>query len=76
MLELTTASERNYQSVKNWVEGNKPLVRSESSLFLQPVNDTDIVALRKAPQGIGVEKMVKLATLIHPGLSSKVSLSL
>lgn len=54
MLDLPAVSDRNYESVRNWVQGNKPLVRSESSLFLQPVKDADMVALRGVTRSEGI----------------------
>ncbi len=66
MLQLPTASDRDYESVRNWVQGNKPLVRSESSLFLQPVKDGDIVALRDVPRSTGI--ISKLLEKVVPSI--------
>lgn len=67
-------SDRNYESVRNWVQGNKPLVRSESSLFMQPVKDGDIVALRDVSRSKGVisKLLDKVVPLLPRVASNKV----
>jgi hypothetical protein len=45
MLRLPEAHETQRQNVENWFMGNKPLVRSESSCFLNMSIDTDYVSL-------------------------------
>ena len=70
MLELSAVSDRNYESVKDWVDGNKPLVRSESSLYLQSVKDGDIIALRDGSRSQGV--IANLLERIVPMLPRKV----
>lgn len=74
MLDLPAVSDRNYESVKNWVQGNKPLVRSESSLFLQPVKDADMVALHDVSRSEGIISALleKVIPLIPQVASDKV----
>ncbi|KAF4943879.1 hypothetical protein FGADI_13095 [Fusarium gaditjirri] len=45
MLRLPEAQPGQRQNVENWVLGNKPLVRSESTCFLNMSTDTDYIAL-------------------------------
>ena len=73
LLDLNSVSDSSYESVKNWVEGNKPLVRSESRLFLQEVRDRDIIALKQTDEEGGIAQLlIKFAKFVHPRLSSKV----
>jgi hypothetical protein len=46
LLQLPLASASDKESVRDWVLGEKPLVRSESQIFLENEDESDIVALQ------------------------------
>lgn len=45
MLALPQAPVKHRKSIRNWVNGTKPLVRSESLCFLEGFHEDDFVAL-------------------------------
>ena len=72
ILNLPTVS--NHKNIKNWVQGNKPLVRSESSLFLQPVKNANIIAIHNISQSKRIISMLleKVIPLTPQVASDKV----
>ena len=73
MLALPQATPRNRQSVKNWIEGNKPLVRSESICFLENSGDNDFVAPRGDTGDEGLlEALIEVLGSHVPGLMKYV----
>ena len=73
LLDFSQASEHNYQSVKNWVEGTKPLVLSESQLFCRDFKSRDTISLRKATgKHNTMQWFTNIAKFVHPRLLSKV----
>ncbi len=77
MLRLPEAQKNQRQSVENWVLGNKPLVRSESTCFLDNAMTKDRVVLgRDQSDQSGLETLLESALRAFPGTSSQVSVPL
>jgi hypothetical protein len=75
MLALPQAEPRHRQSVENWINGNKPLVRSESACFLEGLNDEDYVALRAhEPDTAGLEVLLETLLKAFPKIARHVRL--
>lgn len=51
LMQLPSATPRSKASVRNWVDGHKPLVRSESQTFLDRIEDDDFMALHRENHG-------------------------
>jgi len=74
MLALPQAQTKHRQSLDNWVNGNKPLVRSESTCFVGSLEDEDYVALRPdEPDTAGLEALLEMSLKAFPKLSKNVS---
>jgi len=75
MLALPQAQRGHRRSVENWFNGNKPLVRSESSCFLGSLEDEDYVALRAdESESAGLEALLEITLKAFPSVARLVSL--
>ena len=76
MLELAPAPQKHIESVRNWVNGKKPLIRSESTVFLETSEQEDFVALKGSQAndtGI-IENLLEIAIKRCPRKWSQVKL--
>lgn len=73
MLALPQSEPRHRQSVENWINGNKPLVRSESACFLERLNDEDYIALGvDEPDTAGLEALLETSLKAFPKIARHV----
>jgi hypothetical protein len=73
MLALPKAQTKHRQSVENWIDGNKPLVRSESACFLGSLADDDYVALKvDETDWAGLESLLEVALKTFPKIAKQV----
>jgi Fe-S oxidoreductase len=71
---LPQAQSRHLESIENWFDGNKPLVRSESGCYHQIRNETDYVALEKEQnERAYLEILLELGLRTFPKLGNLVS---
>jgi hypothetical protein len=69
LLRLPRAKEEHKRSVHYWVNGNRPLVKSESVLYNKLLEDNDFVALAwKANDRTLLEDMVERLVRAFPSL--------
>ena len=57
-MALPEGRKKHRRSVHNWVDGNKPLVRSESASFLEALTGEDYIALNADPDRAGLETLL------------------
>jgi hypothetical protein len=75
MLGLVEAESQHQGSVKNWMDGTKPIVRSEASWVMQLLESDDFVALKsKETDKAGLESLLERILKKWPRLFSKVCL--
>ena len=68
------ADEDHKASVLHWVQGNKPLVKSESFIFDRFMEDHDLIALAwKAKDRTSLEDLVERRIRSFPNLVQRVS---
>jgi hypothetical protein len=73
MLQLSDAKTQHLDSIKNWVDGNKPVVSSESECFAQIHSSNDFIALRASDSGeAGLDSLLDRALKKWPRFFSKV----
>ncbi|KAK0659741.1 hypothetical protein QBC41DRAFT_44690 [Cercophora samala] len=73
---LPEAQTKHRQSIAHWVDGNKPLVRSESACFIGSLNDNDFVTLSPPDDDQAVPEVVlDWALKTFPRLSALLSSS-
>jgi hypothetical protein len=73
MLTLPQAQDNHRHSVRNWVDGNKPLVRSESSCFLNNTEGNDFVSLEtENGDRTGLETLLEMSVRRFPRISRMV----
>jgi hypothetical protein len=78
LMQLPSATLRSKASVRNWVDGHKPLVRSESHIFLDQIEDEDFMALHQADHGFDqglLFNLLELAISFAPRVSKMVGSS-
>ncbi|TVY87796.1 hypothetical protein LAWI1_G005850 [Lachnellula willkommii] len=74
MLALPQAQTQHRQSLEDWVNGNKPLVRSESTCFVGSLKDEDYVTLRPdEPDTAGLEALLEMSLKAFPKLFKHIS---
>lgn len=70
---LPEAQTKHRRSLAHWVDGNKPLVRSESACFIGSLNDNDFVILSPPEEDQAVpEAALDWALKTFPRLSALV----
>lgn len=74
MMQLPEANDQQKQNVENWVLGNKPLVRSESTCYTSSSDYKDYIVLAGNDDIDGLETLLDSALDFFPTLSSYVSL--
>ena len=72
MVTLPQAEEDQKQSVRNWVDGNKPLVRSESIPFLNTEDNDDYITLKGEGLDSGVMEAMLERSIKHIPRISKL----
>ncbi|KAI1083597.1 hypothetical protein F5B20DRAFT_527675 [Whalleya microplaca] len=73
MLRLPEARERHCQSVYNWVDGNKPLVRSESACYLGCLEHEDYIVLGfDESDKAGMESLIDVIAKKFPAVTNHV----
>ena len=76
MIALPAARKKHRRSVYNWVNGNKPVVRSESGSFLEAVAGEDYVTLgSEGPDRSGFEILLDNVAQKWPLLANYVSVA-
>ena len=76
MVALPATHKKHRRSVHNWVNGNKPVVRSESASFLEAVDDEDFIALNaQQPNRDGFELLFDYIVQSWPPLANNVCTS-
>jgi hypothetical protein len=76
MLQLSDAKKQHLNSIKNWMDGNKPVVRSESDWVLHLLSSNDFIALKASDSGeAGLENLLDRALKRWPCFFSKVLFS-
>lgn len=76
MLRLPEAQHMQCQSVHNWVVGNKPLVRSESSCYLACLESEDYVVLgQDESEKAGMESLIDVMMKSLPAVARHFSIS-
>lgn len=76
MLQLSDAKNQHLNSIKNWIDGNKPIVRSESDWVLHLLSSDDFIALKASDGGeAGLENLLDRALKKWPRFFSKLSSS-
>jgi hypothetical protein len=74
MLKLPEAHETQKHSVENWYIGNKPLVRSESSCYMNCTDDKDYVALTtNDTDRAGLDTLLDRVVKMFPNVAKHVS---
>lgn len=74
MLQLSGAKKQHLISIKNWMDGNRPIVRSESDWVLQLLSSEDFIALKASDGGeAGLENLLDRVLKKWPRFFSKVS---
>lgn len=74
MLRLPEAHDKQRHSVENWFIGNKPLVRSESSCYMNCTGDKDYVALTtKDTDRAGLDALLDTVVKTFPKVAKHVS---
>ncbi|KAH7178902.1 hypothetical protein DER46DRAFT_592313 [Fusarium sp. MPI-SDFR-AT-0072] len=69
LLCLPQAKEDHKRSVHHWMQGNKPLVKSESVVFNRCLEDNDFIALAwKASDRTSLEDMIERLIRFFPNL--------
>ena len=74
LAKLQTPELEDRESIRNWVHGNKPIVRSESSVYLDGLEDDDFVSLsgsQSRDRGV-VEALLEAAVHSCPRTISNV----
>lgn len=76
MIALPGARKKHRRSIHNWVNGNKPVVRSESAPFLDAVTSEDYIALNaEEPDRAGFELLCDHVVQSCPRLARYVRTS-
>jgi len=77
MLRLSDAKKQHLNSIKNWMDGNKPVVRSESDWVSHLLSSDDFIALKASHSGeAGLENLLDRVLKKWPHYFSKVCYSL
>ena len=76
MSTLPQAQIKHRKSVEHWVNGNKPLVRSESGWILRSRREEDYIAVRaEDPDRGGLESLFDIIVKAYPRLAKFVRAS-
>jgi hypothetical protein len=74
MLRLPEAHETQKHSVENWYIGNKPLVRSESSCYMNCTDNKDYIALTtNDTDRAGLDTLLDKVVKMFPNVAKHVS---
>jgi hypothetical protein len=77
VLRLSDAKKQHLNSIKNCMDGNKPVVQSESDCVSHLLNSDDFMALKASENGeAGLENLLDRALKKWPHFFSKVYYSL
>lgn len=77
MLQISGAKKQHLESISNWMDGYRPVVRSESDWVLHLLKSDDFIALKASDGGeAGLENLLDRVLKKWPNLFSKVFYSL